>query len=650
MAEPSTTVQSGTRTDTTDTGLASANPIRERPAEIDPDTLLPTESARFWRLNDIDALNSMLQRPQPPQDPEERDRINRLKAELAEHQAKEAAVQARYARMVQARHVEASEPLATEQIQQESPNDKAIEAVDNIIALNERVPERPAPAATLQKSEPLSLDKDQPKSKAMPEAIAQRYLNIEDRYFLPDKTLAFEDQGNQLKLKTENNTVIRDALAIAEARGWQHITISGSQNFMHHAWREASLKGMEVTGYTPSKLEIAELNHAQVLREGRQHENATTKSVSNSAHRPSEGVLRGKLLEHGEAHYRHDPTQERSYFIKLEVEGQEVTRWGVDFPRALAESQSRPQIGDQVTLSNLGKKDVLITVISKDPEGHAIEEKKTVKRNTWQIDKAEVQGSLQTPHETLPTEPQITPETPASMPEPPIQQRHKTHQPTEASLRGTLLAHGADHYRHDPEQAPSYFITLAVDGIEITKWGADFNRAFAGSQSQPQIGDAVVLSNTGQTDVEIKTTIQDSNGNRIDDKKAVKKTLWRIEKAEHQDALEKSAEALRVGHEIERKVIDQMPQLAAALAVSKLGEKIAQKAKENGVLKSQDEVDTMVYLIREGLAAALKQGKTIKTPQIQEQGQRAAVDANSILNDHQPPEWSKQPHDRAMTR
>jgi len=58
----------------------------------------------------------------------------------------------------------------------------------------------------------------------------------------------------------------------------------------------------------------------------------------------------------------------------------------------------------------------------------------------------------------------------------------------------------------------------------------------------------------------------------------------------------------------------------------------------------------MVYLIREGLAAALKQGKTIKTPQIQEQGQRAAVDANSILNDHQPPEWSKQPQDRAMTR
>lgn len=646
MAESSTTAQSGTSTDTTDTGLAS-NPIRERPVQIDPNTSRPAETARFWRLNDIDALNSMLQRPEPPQDPEERDRINQLKAELAEHQAKEAAVQARYARMVQARNVEASEQLAAEQTQHDQPNETALE---NTIALNERVPEKPAPASISQKTEPLSLDKAKPNPKAMPDAIANRYLRIENRYFLPDKTVAFEDLGNKLKLKTENNTVIRDALAIAEARGWQSITVSGSQNFMHHAWREASLKGLEVSGYKPSKLEIAELNHARVLRDTRKHENATTKPVSNPAHRPSDGVFRGKLLDHGEAHYRHDPTQELSYFIKLDVEGQEVTRWGVDFPRAIAESQSHPQIGDQVTLSNLGKKDVLITVITKDAEGHEMEEKKTVKRNTWQLEKTDYQGQSHEPNAALHTDQTLKPAAPIEAHEPAPPQLSKAPKPTDGSLRGTLVAHGADHFRHDPHQAKSYFVTLDVDGKEITQWGADLKRALAASQSQPEIGDTIVLRSTGQKDVEIKTTTKDSDGNLIDDKKAVKKTTWLIEKAEHQDTLEKTAEALRVGHEIERRVIDQMPQLAAALAVSKLGEKIAQKAKENGVLKSQDEVDTMVYLIREGLAAALEQGKTIKTPEIQEQGQRAAVDANSILNDHKPPELIKEPHDLAMAR
>ncbi len=606
----------------------------------------PLETARFWRLNSIDGLRAMQKHESQAQEPEQLATIKANNAELAQLEAKEAAVQARYARMVQTRNFDASKQLAAEQTQHGLPN----EALENTIALNERVPEKPVPAASPQAIEPLSLDKVKPNPQAMPEAIAQRYLKIEDRYFLPDKTIAFEDLGNKLKLKTENNTVIRDALAIAEARGWQSITISGTQNFMHHAWREASLKGMEVSGYKPSKLEIAELNHARVLRDARKYENATTKLVSDKAHLPSDGVLRGKLLDHGEAHYRHDPAQELSYFIKLDIEGQEVTRWGVDFPRAIAESQSRAQVGDQVTLSNLGKKDVLITVITKDSEGHEFEEKKTVKRNTWQIEKADYQGQLQPPHDALQTEQKITTETPASMPEQPTQQIHKTHQLPDGSLRGTLVAHGADHYQHDANQGKSYFVTLNVDGKEITKWGADFKRAFAQSISQPEIGDAIVLSNTGQKSVEIKSTTRDGDGNPTDDKKAVKKNTWRVEKAEHQDAIENNAEALRGGHEIERRVIDQMPQLAAALAVSKLGEKIAQKAKENGVLKSQDEVDTMVYLIREGLAAALEKGKHIKTPDIQEQGQRAAVDANSIVNDHKSPELIKESHDMAMTR
>jgi hypothetical protein len=215
-----------------------------------------------------------------------------------------------------------------------------------------------------------------------------------------------------------------------------------------------------------------------------------------------------------------------------------------------------------------------------------------------------------------------------------------------------LLGHGADHYKHDPNQGQSYFVKLAIEGKEVTRWGADLKRAFENSQTKPQVGDTVILSNIGKQSVDIPTTALDDHGNVIEDKKTVKKNTWQVEKASYQDTIQEQADALRAGKEIERKVIEQMPQLAAALAVSKLGEKIAQQAKETGALRSQDEVDTMVYLIREGLAAALEKGKHIKTPEILEQGKHAASDANSIINDHKPPEIVKEPQqqDMAMPR
>jgi hypothetical protein len=141
----------------------------------------------------------------------------------------------------------------------------------------------------------------------------------------------------------------------------------------------------------------------------------------------------------------------------------------------------------------------------------------------------------------------------------------------------------------------------------------------------------------------------DDHGNVIEDKKTLKKNTWQIEKANQPDTLQEQADALRAGKEIERKVIEQMPQLATAIAVSKLGEKITQQALKTGALRSQDEVDTMVYLIREGLAAALEKGKHIKTPEIQEQGRQAAVDANSIINDHKIVKEPQQ-QERVMTR
>jgi hypothetical protein len=396
---------------------------------------------------------------------------------------------------------------------QSSPGQQ--EPQENSISLNERKQEPPKQADLLENIEDNSgtsssqNDKnraEQINNQNIPDTVSSRYIRIEDKYYFPDKTVAFEDRGNKLKLGTENQEVIKDALAIAEARDWESISISGSQNFKHQVWREATIRGMDVSGYTPSELEVAELNHAQALRE---------------------------------------------------------TRKGTD--------ANRPQ------------------------------------------------------------------------------QAENTKQQQEGLIRGILLAHGADHYRHDPKQGQSYYIKLDVgNGKEITRWGADFKRAIADSRSLPQVGDAVVINNIGKQHVDIASTVLDAQGNPVEDKKTVTKNTWQVEKADYYNTIREQAEALRIGKEIERRVIADTPQLAEAIAVSRLGEKIAEQAKVTGALRSQEEVDAMVKHINTGLADALVKGKTIKTPEIQEHAKNAAITVNNVTNDHKPPELIKDPQTQEM--
>ncbi|OAI00903.1 hypothetical protein A1353_19020 [Methylomonas methanica] len=379
---------------------------------------------------------------------------------------------------------------------------KAEHPQENVIAFYDRTQEKNSTAAhnttvpTPPEQANISQANPQPKQTQnpdVPERVAARYLRIKNQYYFQDKTLAFEDSGKQLTLGTENVTVIRDAVAIAESRSWQAITVSGTDKFKQQVWREASMKGIEVVGYKPTKLEEAELVKAMASRDA-----------------------------------------------KNEV------------------PEKKPQQRDGVTT-------------------------------------------------------------------------------------GVLLAHGADHYQHDPEKGKSYFVKLEVNGKEVTKWGADFKRAFADSQSQPQVGDTVVLSNVGKQSVNIPTQTRDNDGNEVTTKKPVQKTTWRIETEEYQNALEEHAQALRTGKEIEQNVIAQIPQVREAIIAAKLGERIAEQAHQSGDIKSEDEKQVLVYLIREGLASALEKGNKITAPEIAEQGKHATIDANSVLNDHKPPVMTKDP-------
>ena len=96
--------------------------------------------------------------------------------------------------------------------------------------------------------------------RRVPDAIERRYLRVDNRYFFPDRTLAFIDDGGGIRVRTENHEVLNSVAAIAQARGWKVIELEGTEAFRRGMWREAVLRGIEVRGYAPTPAEVLQLS------------------------------------------------------------------------------------------------------------------------------------------------------------------------------------------------------------------------------------------------------------------------------------------------------------------------------------------------------------------------------------------------------
>ncbi|KQQ96105.1 LPD7 domain-containing protein [Massilia sp. Leaf139] len=120
-----------------------------------------------------------------------------------------------------------------------------------------------APAGS---AKPVSLDKPAAaaidKSTIVPDAVARRFLRDKDDYYFPDRTPAFSDRGTRLATRGAHPEVIRSLIEIAKARGWDAIMVKGTEHFRRSAWMQAVQAGLQVEGYKPTALDLAEL-HAE---------------------------------------------------------------------------------------------------------------------------------------------------------------------------------------------------------------------------------------------------------------------------------------------------------------------------------------------------------------------------------------------------
>ena len=91
-----------------------------------------------------------------------------------------------------------------------------------------------------------------------PESISKTYYveekNGERRYFDDYKrsALAMYATDTSVSSKRQDLNTIRAMLEIAKARGWHSVEIRGSAEFKREAWIEATARGLEGRGFTPS--------------------------------------------------------------------------------------------------------------------------------------------------------------------------------------------------------------------------------------------------------------------------------------------------------------------------------------------------------------------------------------------------------------
>ena len=247
-------------------------------------------------------------------------------------------------------------------------------------------------------------------SWALPQSVRERFVQDRRRFYFPDGTEAFRDRGRRLTTGSENTEVVRSLIEIAQVRGWGEIVVEGTERFRREAWRQARLADLEVRGYRPTDAERAVLVRALGRKaEGRQLEldvtdhgdgrsqgagEARTVPVQiEEASRPSSGgarsaLLVGRLLDHGRENYRFDPKEDPSYFVRIKTAEGPRTIWGKDLERAMTQSLTQPQIGEEVGLRRIGAEKVTVRRRERDADGQVIGERALgAERHRWVVEK-----------------------------------------------------------------------------------------------------------------------------------------------------------------------------------------------------------------------------------------------------------------------
>lgn len=200
----------------------------------------------------------------------------------------------------------------------------------------------------------------------------------EFRFKEPPNDLAFKDGRKKITTTSLDERAITGMISMAQAKGWDSISVTGNKEFKKQAWLEAKKQGIEVSGYKPTKEDLDKLSSFD-----RDKEENTRKGERQQPIRQT--VFEGELLKHGTDYYQGNGKNNKSYFATIRTAGGDKTVWGKDLARVINNSGNK--VGDEVRLEYTGKK-------NQDQGGNGSKKGRSGKVNGWRInDSKEIEAS-----------------------------------------------------------------------------------------------------------------------------------------------------------------------------------------------------------------------------------------------------------------
>jgi putative DNA primase/helicase len=215
-----------------------------------------------------------------------------------------------------------------------------------------------------------------------PASIDKYYVEVDGQYYYKNKTdqLAFTDKGKRIQTKLTNKYIVRSIIDIAEFKGWTELAVKGSNTFKQMVWIEATARGLNTIGYTPTMADLAAL---KVLSAKVSNEVSNAKEKENTDTPNDKADLKSTLVAHGEAPYKHDPDNSASYYATLDREGVRTTLWGIGIKDAITNVGA--EVGDFIHIERTGKKEVTVNAPVKE-NGKIVGTKPiTTHRNDWVV-------------------------------------------------------------------------------------------------------------------------------------------------------------------------------------------------------------------------------------------------------------------------
>jgi len=208
----------------------------------------------------------------------------------------------------------------------------------------------------------------------------------------------FQATSDKLRTKINDTHAVKLMLDTAAYRGWSSVQVKGTKEFRREAWLEGQARGITVSGYKPTELDLQELKNREqgylrneiipYDRKGSEPKQTSEKTTHDDQIQAAEKQptyrdgIEGILIEQGQRPFKDNPNKDNSpYIVVQDAQGKHRTLWGVGLPDAILKAGAEK--GDHVRIREAGMETVTKNII-REVQGRSVRVPYQVQRRAWE--------------------------------------------------------------------------------------------------------------------------------------------------------------------------------------------------------------------------------------------------------------------------